>query len=73
MGQKSFMAKAQKSKRDDRVVTYVRVKQTEYAQILKIAKKRGHPHTIASVTAEMISRGLASENAVANKTRKEVR
>lgn len=51
-----------KVKRDNRVVTYVRVKPEEHAQIVKIVAKRGLPHTIASVSAEMISRGLAATN-----------
>jgi len=37
------------------------VKPEEYKQIVKIVAKRGLPHTIASVSAEMISRGLAEE------------
>ena len=58
------MTKAKKkAKRDKRVVTYVRVKPEDYALIEEIAKKRGYPHTIASVATEMISRGLASETA----------
>jgi hypothetical protein len=53
------MSKAKKVKRNNRrVVTYVRVKSEEHALIAEIAEKRGHPHTIASVAAEMISRGL---------------
>ena len=52
---------ARSKKRDNRVVTYVRVKPEEYKQIVKIVAKRGLPHTIASVSAEMISRGLAEE------------
>lgn len=53
--------KAKPSKRDDRVVTYVRVKPEEHAQIAQIAEKRGYPHTIASVASEMISKGLKVE------------
>jgi hypothetical protein len=56
------MSKARKAKRgDNRVVTYVRVKPEEHALITQIAEKRGYPHTIASVAAEMISRGLKEE------------
>jgi hypothetical protein len=54
-------AKPVKAKRDDRVVTYVRLKPTEHARIVKIADERGLPHTIASVAAEMISKGLLTE------------
>jgi len=56
------MPRAKKAKRvDDRVVTYVRMKSEEHEQIAQIAEKRGYPHTIASVAAEMISRGLKEE------------
>jgi hypothetical protein len=54
-------SRAKKPKHDDRVVTYVRLPAREHAQITEIAEKRGYPHTIASVTAEMVSRGLAAE------------
>lgn len=50
-----------KGKRDLRIVTYVRIKPQEHAQIAKIAEKRGYPHTIASVAGEMVARGLQSE------------
>ncbi len=50
--------RAKKSKRDDRIVAYIRIKPEEHAQIAEIVKKRGYPHTFASVAAEMISRGL---------------
>lgn len=53
--------KAKKAKHDARIVIYLRVRPTERARIAKIAEKRGHPHTIASVAAEMISRGLEAE------------
>jgi hypothetical protein len=59
------MSRAKRAKRDDRVVTYVRVKPEEHARIARIAGDRGHPHTIASVAAEMISRGLRAETRVA--------
>jgi len=60
------MPKAQKVKRrSSHVVTYVRVKPEEHAQIAQIAEKRGYPHTIASVAAEMISRGLKDETVLA--------
>lgn len=52
-----------KSKRDDRIVTYVRLKPEEHAQIAQIANQRGYPHTIASVTSEMVSKGLKTEAA----------
>lgn len=52
------MSKVRKAKR---VVTYVRVKLEDHARIKQIAAKRGHPHTIASVAAEMISRGLKED------------
>jgi len=55
------MTRAKKSKRDDRVVTYVRVRPEEHARIAKLAEDRGYPHTIASVASEMISKGLAAE------------
>lgn len=56
------MPRAKKPKRgDDRVVTYVRVKPEEHELIVQIVEKRGYPHTIASVAAEMISRGLKEE------------
>ncbi len=50
-----------KAKRDACVVTYVRVKAEKHALIAKIARTRGWPYTIASVTAEMITRGLKAE------------
>ncbi len=59
-----MVARAKKAKRDNRIVTYVRVKPEEHALIEEIAKKRGYPHTIASVASEMLSKGLASETAV---------
>ena len=40
---------------------YIRVKPEEHARIAKIAKQSGYPATLASVAAEMISRGLASK------------
>ena len=55
------MGSAKKFKRDNRVVTYIRVRPEEHAQIVKIANRRGHPHTIASVAAEMISKALKME------------
>ena len=57
------MATPKKPKRDSRIVMYIRVKPEERAQAAKIAAQRGYPHTIASVSAEMFSRGLASEAA----------
>jgi len=55
------MAKAKKRKRDPRIVMYMRVRPEEHARVVKIARRRGLPHTIASVAAEMFARGLASE------------
>lgn len=54
------MPKAKKARRANgrSVVTYVRMKPEEHELIVKIAEKRGYPHTIASVTGEVISRGL---------------
>lgn len=58
----ALMSRAKKTKRgDDRVVTYVRVKPEEHERIVQIVEKRGYPHTIASVAAEMITRGLKEE------------
>jgi len=51
-----------KNKTDNRIVAYIRMDAKEHAQIAKIAKKRGHPHTFASVAAEMISKALKMEN-----------
>lgn len=39
---------------------YVRVQESEHRDIAEIAEARGYPHTIASVAAEMITRGLAA-------------
>ena len=55
------MTKAKKAKNDNRVVMYIRVKPEAYAEITKIAKDRGLPHTIASVAAEMVLRGLKGD------------
>jgi hypothetical protein len=52
------MAKAKKAKRDDYSVMYIRLRSAERTRITKIAEKRGHPHTLASVAAESILRGL---------------
>jgi L-fucose mutarotase/ribose pyranase (RbsD/FucU family) len=52
------MARSKKATRDKRIVMYLRVRETEHAKIAKIAEERGHPHTIASVAAEMISKSL---------------
>ena len=54
-------SKAKKTKRDNRIVAYIRLKPEEHARITKIAEKRGYPHTFASVAGEMITRGLATE------------
>ena len=53
---------AKKSKPDSLIVVYTRVTPKEHAHLSKIAKRRGRPHTLASVTAEMISRSLQQEN-----------
>jgi hypothetical protein len=50
--------KAKRTKRDNRIVAYIRLRPEEHARIAKIVKVRGYPHTFASVAAEMISRGL---------------
>jgi predicted DNA-binding protein len=55
------MARAKKAKRNTDVVTYFRMKSEVRERIAEIAAKRGWPHTIASVTAEMIEQGLAAE------------
>jgi hypothetical protein len=55
------VAKAKKRRRDARVVMYVRVRPEEHALVVKIVRRRGYPHTIASVAAEMFSRGLKEE------------
>lgn len=47
-----------KKKRDDRIVTYVRLHPEQHRQVVQIAQERGYPHTIASVTTEMVARGL---------------
>lgn len=52
------MAKAKKSKRDNRIVAYVRILPTDHAQIAKIVQQRGYPHTFASVMSEVISDGV---------------
>ena len=53
------MPKARKAKRrQPLIVTYVRVKAEEHAMLVRIAGERGHPHSLTSVAAEMISRGL---------------
>lgn len=54
------MSKAKKAPRSN-VVTYVRLKPEERAQIAEIVAQRGWPHTIASVTAEMVGLGLAAK------------
>lgn len=55
------MAKPKKTKHNSWIVMYVRVKPEEHTLIKEIAGKRGYPHTIASVSAEMISKGLKTE------------
>jgi len=50
-----------KKRGESSVVVYMRVKPEEHARLMKIVKERGWPHTIASVTAEIFSRGLAAE------------
>lgn len=60
---RSLMPKTppKKAKRGSSIVMYVRVRPEEHARVVKLVEQRGYPHTIASVAAEMISRGLASE------------
>lgn len=53
-----------KKPKDNRIVAYIRMKPEEHALITKIAKKRGYPHSFASVAAEMISRGLTATGEV---------
>ncbi len=55
---KRHMARAKKAKRSNNVVMYTRLQPELHVQIERIAKERGWPHTIASVAAEMIARGL---------------
>ena len=55
------MARAKKARRSNDVVTYFRMKPEVRTRIAEIAAKRGWPHTIASVTAEMIEQGLKAE------------
>lgn len=52
------MSRAKKAKRDDRIVTYIRLSPKHHARVAQIAKKRGYPHTLASVMAELIARSL---------------
>lgn len=52
-----------KKKRDDRILTYVRLLPEVHQQVVQIAKERGYPHTIASVATEMVSLGLKSAKA----------
>lgn len=58
-----LMSKVKKASRRDRSVMYVRVTPEDREQIEQIVQKRGYPHTMASVAAEMLSRGLAAEPA----------
>jgi hypothetical protein len=51
-------SKPKKTKRDNRIVAYVRMLPTDHAQITKIAQQRGYPHTFASVVSEVISDGV---------------
>ena len=57
----SHAVTTKKSRRDSRIVAYIRMNAKEHAQISKIAQKRGYPHTFASVAAEMISKALKLE------------
>jgi hypothetical protein len=56
-----------KSKPDGLIVIYTRVTTKEHARLSKIAKRRGRPHTLASVTAEMISKSLQQEKSQKDK------
>ena len=58
---------AVKSKPDGLIVIYTRVTTKEHARLSKIAKRRGRPHTLASVTAEMISKSLQQEKSQKDK------
>ena len=60
---KLTVKKKKKTKSVERIVTYVRMRHEDFIRIAQIVKKRGLPHTIASVVAEMISRGLVAEAA----------
>lgn len=45
-------------RRDGRFVMYVRVSGPDHQRIEQLVKERGYPHTLSSVAAEMITRGL---------------
>lgn len=62
LAQSPTVNSTKKVKRDNRIVAYIRMNAKEHAQISKIAQKRGHPHTFASVAAEMISKALKMES-----------
>ena len=49
-----------KKKRDDRILTYVRLLPEVHQQVVQLAQGRGYPHTIASVATEMVALGLKS-------------
>jgi hypothetical protein len=49
-----------KKKRDDRILTYVRLQPEVHRRVVQIVEERGYPHTIASVATEMVSLGLKS-------------
>jgi hypothetical protein len=49
-----------KKKRDDRILTYVRLHPAQHRQVVQIVEERGYPHSIASVTTEMVALGLKS-------------
>jgi hypothetical protein len=55
------MDRVKKGKRATRTVLYLRVTSAEHAKLSKKAAKRGYPHTIASIAAEIISQHLANE------------
>lgn len=40
---------------------YVRLRDEVHEEVAKIAQQRGYPHTITSVAAELISRGLQTK------------
>lgn len=50
-----------KAKRADQTVIYMRLPIVVLDRVRKIADKRGWPHTIASVGAEALERGLDVE------------
>lgn len=56
------------------IVMYVRVATSDHKTLVRLADGRGWPHTVASVTGEMISRGLelAVAEAAGERARRQV-